>query len=134
MSGRVCLQVTVFDKMSNEALGLGYGSALTHGSKTTGYRQATCKTHDILFEPMGRAGQTWRKGDPMRQLNRSIVRFGRNERNFTEVEIVKLIKPRDHESLTGRILRDFPPNSTLIGVEAAAEPEQPLAFAKGAWA
>ena len=72
----------------------------------------------------------------MRQLNRSVVRFGRSERNFTEAEIVKLTKPRHHGGLTSLILFDpnFPPNTTLVDIEAAAEPETPPTVAKGACA
>ena len=71
----------------------------------------------------------------MRQLNRTVGLFRRHERNFTEAQIMKFTKPRDHESLTSLLLSapDFSTNTTLNEV-ATAEPEPQLAVAKGAWA
>jgi len=71
----------------------------------------------------------------MRPLNRFVAPFGRRERTFTEAQIMKFSKPRDHDSLTSLVLSDpnFPPNTTLIDVVTTAEPVPQPAIAKGAW-
>jgi hypothetical protein len=69
----------------------------------------------------------------MRQLNRFVGRCGRDERSFTETQIMKYTRHHDHESLRSlvRSAPDFA-NTTLSDGDLIAESEPQPAAAKGA--
>jgi hypothetical protein len=80
-----------------------------------------------------RSSITQQKGDFMRQLNRSVGRFGGQERNFSEVQILKFARLHDQNAMNPVAAElHFSANTTPIEVVPADEPTREGSLARGA--